>query len=89
MLLATQNIYIDNVFSAQALYYCEEGEETVAYGACYDADGRFLDVVTMPLTPGEFNELDVERGNAKIIRFFALNGDGIPLCTAFDAPALQ
>ncbi len=87
--LATQNVYVNDVFSSCALFYCEPGTTVTVWAACYDADGRFLNAAPWELTPGVFSELEMPLGSARRVRFFALDDGCAPVCAALDAPETE
>ena len=67
----------------QITLYCQEKQNVTAFGARYDADGKFIDVVTLQLTAGEDNEMVVIADGAYLIRIMAVNSDGFtPICAA-------
>ena len=61
--------------------YCKPNASgVVAYGARYDADGRFLGVETMEVAPGETEEFSMLFDGASEVRFFVLDDAGAPAC---------
>ena len=86
-IIALQNLVADGEECVRALCYCAADQAADVCAARYDGAGRFLGVEVRTLTPGGLCELDVPRGEAAALRFFALVG-GVPLCASADAPPL-
>ena len=60
--------------------YCQPGQAAAAYGASYDADGRFLGIVSQELAPGKFNTLWFPNEGAVSMKVFLLDSNAAPLC---------
>ncbi|MGX8699362.1 MAG: hypothetical protein ACSW8F_05470, partial [bacterium] len=73
----------EEVTYAAAVYLAPEVETATAFGARYDAAGRFLGFTTVTLAPGAVTQVSVAAENGETVRIFAVDGaSGAPLCEA-------
>jgi|GEM_PF-5699774 len=66
--------------------YCAPGENLIAYGARYSADGQFLGLTSIALTPGQENELVIPIGDGSFLKVFVVNGSYAPVCSPLNIP---
>ncbi len=78
----------DGVLECAVTVFCPEEQTATAFGARYDADGRFLSLEQLQLKPGQDNELVIPFEDGSTIRIFAFDGASFsPLCAPAEASA--
>ena len=79
-IIAWEDILSGGEPTSLVLSYCQPGQAAAAYGASYDADGRFLGIVSQELAPGKFNTLWFPNEGAVSMKVFLLDSNAAPLC---------